>query len=333
MPDDSDDFLSDEDYVEILSRRESARKGLAPSTSTLHLNQLKRFLFEMSIGDWLVTMRASSVRIGRVVGPPQIVDEPIILYDDNDPPKESRMPYRLRRRIAWGPTLQKTTLPYSLASSLQAHQTVFNIDDRWEAICHSLYPVFKKGAQLYLSARIRNDSPIANIDLIDYLRYVSEIEFLAKQYQQIEDDANIDALFREFARSGGATLSTKAAFQSPGEIAHTVITSLTEGGVRRAFLIWSLYSMAFGNDLVGVDGIIDLESRQRLWGIAADRIETWGARETIEKYDIVLPASYTVPLESDALDGECLPSDGNSRAPNVVAEPGADDRDLENGPR
>lgn len=306
LPDDVSNFLSDLDKVESASRRKSARNGDAPSVATLRFNQLKRFIFEMSVGDWILTMRSNSVRFGRIVGHPNIIEEPITIWSKDDPPKPVRMPFRLRRKVEWGPGYNKSELPSTLMASLQAHQTVFNIDDKWEQIHHALYAAFRRGERFYLSAKICSERPVANIDLTNYLSFLSEIEFIGKELTDQTEFDDYESRFRSFVLRGEATLSTKAAFQSPGEIAHMFLSALDTEALKTAGAIFAVYAMLFGNKLTGMEGIMPTSSREQFWKMVIDRMSNSGASTTVEKYDIKLPSSNTTQLESAELDEPTL---------------------------
>jgi len=303
LPDDLDDFLSDEDRIESVSRAQSAKDGLARQTATLHFNQLSRFLFEISVGDWLITMGRSKVRFGRVVSKPYVDVNPVVLVDESKG-TTSAMPYRLRRNMVWGPTFRKADLPSRLVASLQAHQTIFNVDKSWEAIHQALYPVFRRGESVYLSARIRSDKPIANIDLTNYLTFLSELEYIAKRQDlsSAEKSNQFQSDFQKFVQSGKATLSTKASFQSVGEIAHIFEIILSNRGLQIASIIYFGYAMLFGNRLAGMDGLMPTSSREELWSLIIKRMDEWSAKKIAERYEMQPPTVRTDQLEDAGPD-------------------------------
>ncbi|MEJ2043237.1 MAG: hypothetical protein P8X74_01075 [Reinekea sp.] len=103
-------------------------------------------------------------------------------------------------------------------SSLRANQTVFNVDKHWEAIYHSLYPAFSKEDDLYLSLKIRQEKEINNYSVVQILSFLNEIEVIAKELEGNLGPDNFEKLFAQYVVSDLLTLTTKAQFNSPGDI-------------------------------------------------------------------------------------------------------------------
>ncbi len=60
--------------------------------------------------------------------------------------------------------------------------------------------------------------------------------------------------------------------------------------------------MLFGNNELGFDGLIDLETRKKLWNIAIERIETHKAKAVVDSLQLEMPKFNTENLEDDSED-------------------------------
>ena len=74
------------------------------------------------------------------------------------------------------------------------------------------------------------------------------------------------------------------------------------------------YAMLFGNEHAGMDGIIDLETRQRLWSIVADRIEQKDMSHVVANLELNKPKYDTTILESKDKKEIAKSSSGRWRA-------------------
>jgi predicted Mrr-cat superfamily restriction endonuclease len=78
-----------------------ARLDTAPEIKRggLHLSQVKSFLYEMKVGDWVMTVRSGAVCFGRIIGKPFVDKDPlVIIYDPERGPK-IEMDMHLRRCV------------------------------------------------------------------------------------------------------------------------------------------------------------------------------------------------------------------------------------------
>lgn len=120
------------------------------------INQTRSFLEDMSVGDLIVTPTGNRVSIGRVVGKPRISRNPVFAapYEGAD---VTEMRFTLRRKIAWGPIVYRSNFTQDMTRSLRANQTIFNIDNHWQAVNHLLHPVFEKDGNIYYSFKINQE--------------------------------------------------------------------------------------------------------------------------------------------------------------------------------
>lgn len=280
------------------------KEGEIDSTiNPMQVGQIKSFIHDMSVGDWVLTIGHQGLRIGRIVGHPRFNEEPLKVTYSNNPSLEIEMPHKLRRSVKWGPEINRSKLPYGLLLSLKANQTLFNIDKHWEAVCHTFYPIFKRGTKLYLSSRINEESQISNYYVTSLLAYLNDIEVIAKEFDRGINSQNFEKVFDNYVEKDLLTITTQAQFHSPGEIWNAISNTVSTIN----FETWVIYAcvgygMLFGNHKLGFDGLIDLETRQKLWGIFLQRMETHNVEKSAKKLELSAPKFNTDPLEDSSED-------------------------------
>lgn len=293
--DDNEIFIPDEGWLKDSVASKAQIQGAAKRNESLSLNQLKNFIYEIKEGDWIITVGHFALKIGIVESKPFIKNEKLVVYYDIEKDQKVEMDYMLRRKVSWGPSIPRSSMPYGLQSSLRANQTLFNVDKHWQAIYHSLYPAFSQNDALYLSLKIKSENDISNYDVVQILSFLNEIELISKEFDKELSPENFENIFNRYASHNLFSLTTKAQFNSPGDIWSKYIIG---GGKKRMYYALIAYAMIFGNQHAGMDGIIDLETRQRLWGIVADRLETKDMNDTVSKLALSKPKYDTSVLES-----------------------------------
>lgn len=231
-----------------------------------------------------------------VNGDAYIKNEKVVVYYDPENDRKVEMESNLRRNVNWGPIISRSSIPFGLLSSLRANQTVFNVDKHWEALYHTLYPAFSKENDLYLSLKIRQEKEINNYSVVQILSFLNEIEVVAKELEDNLTADNFEEVFSQYVVDGLLTLTTKAQFNSPGDIWN----KLDFSGLKKSKMAYVLigYAMLFGNAHVGMDGVVDLQTRQRLWAIVADRIEQKDMSHVVASLELSKPKYDTTVLES-----------------------------------
>jgi hypothetical protein len=294
-PQDCDQFIPEEEELKTLVAKKFELKNSSRRQESVSFNQLKNFIYDIRDGDWVITVGYKSLRVGIVQGNAYINNEKVVVYYDMEKNKKVEMESNLRRAVKWGPIIQRSAVPFGLLSSLRANQTVFNVDKHWEAIYHSLYPAFSKGDDLYLSLKIRQEKEINNYSVVQILSFLNEIEVIAKELNERLEDSEFDDLFNEYISEGLLTLTTKAQFNSPGDIWNKIDFS----GVKKSKMTYVLlgYAMLFGNEHAGMDGLIDLESRQKLWDIVVQRMEQKNMEKVVSNLELSKPQYDTRNLE------------------------------------
>lgn len=280
-------------------------KKEAKKQASSHLAQIKSFTYDMSVGDWVLTVGNNAIRFGRITSSPYINKNTLtVTYGEvGGNGRNVDMDFNLRREVQWGPKLLRNSLPYGLLRSLKANQTLFCVDSNWEAIYHSIYPAFRFENKLYLSAKITTKEKIKNYSITSFFKLLNEIEVIGKQFSLGESLDDFDEIFEKYIESDELSITTKAQFYSPGEIWNT-ITAL---GSNISLDNWATYtvaaySMLFGNQKLGFDGLIDLETRKKIWEIVIERIKKNGTEKLLDSLQLEIPKEDTSKLESTKSD-------------------------------
>lgn len=258
-------------------------------------NQALNFIFSMNPGDWVITVSESRLRFGLITGPAYLSHDPHVIYHDSEQNHKTVMDYKLRRPVSWGPTISRDDIPYGLQSTLRANQTVFNADKHLEAINHTLYPAFVWQEHLYLSIRIRTKEEIKNQSMVELLSYLNKIEFIGKQLDHVTIE-NIHSLYKAYLSQSQASLTTKAQYHSPGDIWAKI--QLQTKGLKGAGVMILVYGMLFGNSNLGMDGIIDIETRQKVWDIVIKEFAESNIAQAASDLNVQPPKYETKRLET-----------------------------------
>jgi hypothetical protein len=293
---DTEAFFPDEGELRSVVSRGANLKGAKKAQESKNLNQLKNFIYNINVGDWVVTVRDSALRFGIVESEPYIDNEPLEIIYDVEKGRSVEMDYLLRRKVTWGPAIQRKTMPYGLVASLGSQLTVFNIDKHWEAIYHSLYAAFSRRDELFLSLKIRSEKEIKNYSVVQILQFMNEIEVISKEFEGGIDRESFEALFDYYVDNDLFTLTTKAQFNSPGDIWNKIVIPNLKKG-KGASIALVVYAMLFGNNQLGMDGVVDLETRQKLWDLVIHRMNENNIVETINKLELSRPTYDTSELE------------------------------------
>ncbi|EIW7481147.1 TPA: hypothetical protein ACN34R_003450 [Vibrio parahaemolyticus] len=295
---DVNEFILDSDdlrdrYMKLIDQKNKKAKTKAYS----QINQAIRFIYEMEVGDWVITVGKIGIRYGVITSSPYIRTEPLVVdYQNGD--YEVKMTKHLRRNVNWGPIIRRRNLPYGLSQALRARQTVTSLDEHWQALHHSIFPAFKANGNLYLSIKIRSEQAISNYSVMSLLKLMNEIEIIGKEFNSDFDINNFEEIFDEYLENDKLTVTTKAQFNSPGDI-WTVMSSAVEqySWIAPTFVA---YSMLFGNKLMGIDGILDLDTRHKIRDAILERIKVNKADKQLEKLELHMPKANTEILEVPA---------------------------------
>tara|TARA_B100001250_G_C19753200_1_gene768816 strand:- start:329 stop:1378 length:1050 start_codon:yes stop_codon:yes gene_type:complete len=298
----ADAILGWEDLKERYEASQGALDNSKQQTSS-HLAQVRSFLYEMSVGDWVVTVGRGGVRFGRIVGRPAIKKEKLVVLLGPDGSRSESMEMHLQRAVVWGPGLSRGNLPYGLQLSLKANQTVFSLDAKWDAIYHSLYPAFTRDGKLFLSAKIRKKEDIRNHDISTIFRLLDEVEIIGKEMALRGHLGDFENSYAEYIDQNKLTNTTKAQFHSPGDIWNAI--SGTVGNLAPSeWIPYTVlaYAMLFGNQKLGFDGLVDLQTRQKIWDLILQRLKANRADNVVDSVQLELPKIDTSALEDHSKD-------------------------------
>lgn len=289
-------FFPEISYISSKLQRLHDAQELKRRRTFAHVNQVKTFLQEMNIGDWVITIGEHSLSFGRITGYPELNKKPLPILHEKDAERRVDLHFNLRRAVAWGPLIQRGKLPFGLMQSLRANQALFNIDHHREAIYHTLYPAFTMDNKLYLSAKINTEDGISNYAITSLLSILNEIEVMAKELGNGISAGNFDNFFEKYAHENIITIKTKAQFHSPGDIWNEIL-SIARNIDTWMFYAVAGYSMIFGNTKLGFDGLIDLATRQKIWDIVIDRMEKKNVSGVVGVLKLTIPELDTSKLE------------------------------------
>jgi len=87
-----------------------------------------------------------------------------------------------------------------------------------------------------------------------------------------------------------------------GDIWNEIIAVVGSDNLRWMIYTTFAYSLLFGNNLSGFDGLIDLETRQKLWNVVIDRIKVNNGEKSIDSVKLKLPSENTKMLEDSSMD-------------------------------
>lgn len=268
-----------------------------------HLAQVQSFLYDMNVGDWVVTVGHGAVRFGRIVGKAFIKKDIVTFVYDIQTGRKVDMNMHLRRHVEWGPSIARKDLPFGLLLSLKANQTLFSLDTKWDAIYHTLYPAFLRDDTLYLSAKIKTKNNIKNHSVSAIFKLLDEIEVIGKEFSEKGVIDNFDEVFSGYIDQDELSITTKAQFHSPGEIWNAITAAAGHVNINNwATYTVTAYGMLFGNNKMGFDGLIDLDTRRKIWDLVIERIKKNRAEKVVDSLQLELPKLDTSKLENNSKD-------------------------------
>lgn len=294
-------FIPEFDPIEKKLRKIHEGKDISSRTTSTHLNQVSSFLYDIQVGDWVLTVGADSIRVGRVIGYPRLTKKPLKIVYDVKRDRSVILEYNLRRRVTWGPTILRKKITYGLGQSLRANQTLFNLDKHRDAIYHTLYPAFISDGNLHLSANINTISGVKNYSVAFLFNFLNEMEVLAKEFDNGINKENFDQFFDKYVDNDLLTITTKARFHSSGEI-WNIISAIGDSLGSWAVYCIVAYSMLFGNQKLGFDGLIDLQTRQKIWDIIISRMSGNKIISVSENLALKAPSNKTEKIETNEND-------------------------------
>lgn len=275
------------------------KEGQRPSKATVSnlANQVNTFISEMNNDDLVVTLDSSTVAVGRISGTAYCDTSGVELKIGK---RISSMPFQLRRKVIWGPKIERHKLPYAIEASLKAHQTVFSLDDHWENLYHFLFPVFRDTQHIYFSTNINQHQDIDSYSVSQLLGLFSDIEAIVKAFEPNNKGESLRQLVTRFRAENNYSLTCKAEFMSEGHIWTKLGLSKDEGKRLLYFLL--VWAALFGD--VKIAGLIELntglitkEIREEITAHILKSIEERSAEEIKNKLLLNLPKYDVAPIQ------------------------------------
>lgn len=230
-------------------------------------SQVFRFIDKININDWVITIGKRSIAIG-------IIDSAPYLDGSGFPNKNYYL--GLRRKVIWSSTLKRDSLPYDLQVALKCNQSLFSITKYHESIYHTLFPFFIKGSKVHTSIKIRAQSNIKTRDVINLFELIDEIDIFCHEFLRKDSKNNRNSSF------------VKAQFKSPGDI-WAIYNDIKTNVPSEVFWFIGIYIALFGNKLLGFDGLVDRQTKQKILDFAIDRLNNKKTKDSIENLQIDFP--------------------------------------------
>ncbi|WP_370680643.1 hypothetical protein [Comamonas sp. GB3 AK4-5] len=238
------------------------------SAKTSRQNQVYRFIDKIKINDWVITIGKKEIAIGIVKSDP---------FLDGSGFEAKKYLLGLRRKVEWGTTIKRNEIPYDLQVGLKCNQSLFNITKYHESLYHTLFPFFVKGSKVHTSLKIKAQSNIKTKDIIQLFELIDGIdEFCQKLLNRKQNESTPSFV--------------KAQFKSPGDI-WAIYNDIKTNVPSEVFWFIGTYVAIFGNKLIGFDGIIDKESKQKILDFAISHLEKKKTKDSIQNLQISFPES------------------------------------------
>jgi hypothetical protein len=237
---------------------EGAKDNVSSNQITQKLTQIKTFITAINIGDTILTLDKGLVLAGTVLSDPYIEGEELKIKDSDGIIVSATCSFKLRRKVKWGSTKERTNLPSIIRSSITAQQTLFSLDKYREPLNHWLYSMFILDNSFYFSTRIDQEKGISQFHLIEFQRVIQKLELITEiicNKQQKIDTGNIELFFnqveKEYELKGlrnAFTLTTKNEFMSPGNL-----WSKLEGNIERQLVFAMLVTGMFSTNVMATN--------------------------------------------------------------------------------
>ncbi|HFQ9383849.1 hypothetical protein PTT65_21020 [Serratia ureilytica] len=227
-----DDFITkegeiSEDDFALLMREyytDSAKKGLSQHTISANVNQVKKFLFSMEIGDLVFTIGSGTVVAGI------ITSNAYVSYDVVNPKIDDRerkdLNFKIRRDVMWGQSYNREVIPDAVKRSFKANQAVFSASEHLKSIYHWINTVFISDGTVYSSSRINQEEDIHHYSVTKFSEVLNKLEALATlvelnfENENLDSDISLDDIKNQLnalAIDDLLNLTTQQSFMSPGE--------------------------------------------------------------------------------------------------------------------
>ncbi|EEB43911.1 hypothetical protein PROVALCAL_04077 [Providencia alcalifaciens DSM 30120] len=244
--------LKDEKLVDelVIRYKQSLLMKKEPLASvTNRTGQVLRFIKDISIGDYVMTMDSKRIAVGVITSDPYKNINKVTIRDNNDDSISSTvLEFTLRRNVSWGKTQYRDKLPLAINNSFRANQSVFSASDHWKELNHWMSVAFISDGDAYISSRIEQRDGISNLDVTQYSTIINKIEAAADLLASDSVDVNtedeliglLEAKYKELRKRRSFTVTTQQVFLSPGDL-----WAKTSGGRNKSLLVVAMFLMLF----------------------------------------------------------------------------------------
>lgn len=241
------------------------RKGFRQS-------QVFRFIDKLKKNDWVITIGKREIAIGIIDSDP---------YLDGSGFSNKNYYLGLRRKVKWNTTLKRDHLPYDLQVALKCNQSLFSITKYHESLYHTLFPFFIKGSKVHTSIKLRAQSNIKTRDVINLFELIDEIDIFCHRLINKNEFKEVSPSF------------VKAQFKSPGDI-WAIYNDIKTNIPSEVFWFIGTYVAVFGNKLLGFDGLLDNQSKQKILDFALCKLNDKKTKESITNLQIEFPDNKAI---------------------------------------
>ena len=312
-------FAPDPLMLETTLTRQFVSNQKSKGQLTSAINQVRSFIYGMRVGDLVMTPASNRILIGRIVGVPTLDANPLVVRSKQE--TDVRLKYRLRRKVIWGPDITRTLFPISITKSMRANQTVFNVDEHWIEIHHLMYPIFFRDQTTFLSFRIGQPDAIDSLSVSRFLLFLSRTDAFSGHISKFSEwgpnaSAQLDGIVESIDPND--LVNIQAQFMSPGdlfarfsEIAKSIGPEGKEAKktAKRMIYATAIYAALFGNDILGVDGIIDLQTRQKIWNYVLEEWKDADGEKVQKNLKLSMPNPDTKKIETPKNDEKGIERD------------------------
>lgn len=236
------------------------------SLKTSRQSQVFRFIDKIKINDWVITIGKKEIAIGIIKSHP---------YLDGSGFASKEYLLGLRRKVEWGTSIVRSELPLDLQVGLKCNQSLFSITKYHESLYHTLFPFFIKGSKVHTSLKIKAQSNIKTKDIIQIFELIDGIDEFCQR--SLNKDKN-----------KSTSSFVKAQFKSPGDI-WAIYNDIKTNVPSEVFWFIGTYVAIFGNKLIGFDGIIDKETKQKILDFSLGYLKNKKTKDSLDRLQISFP--------------------------------------------
>jgi hypothetical protein len=302
------DFSSRKNASKVLIKHLKAKK-FSKSKISNHVNQILHFIFDLEVGDLILTPGGSSLLVGRVTSAPTFKRKKLLLEApvpvSNAAPVEMR--HFLRRDVEWITSIPRVMLPHGLSKGITGHQSFFNLDNYEDQIYSTLCAFVYSEDSLRSNVLIRSKHEISTLHFSKLTNIFLKCEFLAKNWDSLGSIKSADQLEALFNNPESFELFSSritAEFSSPGWTSNKTKFPLIRAGIFFVLLSCAikggtieLNSASFKANLNGVLSEKDVSYIIRSLPKIAKHIEKWLEKDSegvAQKLELRLPENPNV---------------------------------------